>query len=182
MKCLLSMEDKTEFIIAIRDFRHTKTKKLANCIDFTVFDALDKKVLLRCIEPYGNEFVGLGVVKSMIELIKREDYNRGILISKRFTAAALEGMVKGNIQQVSDEYMPHFDTEKLYLAIFNRVSDQCKTKCGKIALKEPDCQEKKHDKSPCKIKALATNALFHFEQGWIDLLQNDLKLALALSK
>jgi hypothetical protein len=158
-----------------------KTKKLANCTDFTVFDASNKKVLLRCIEPQGKAYVGIGEVKSMIELIKREDYSRGILISNGFTAAALEGMVAGNIQQVSDVYMPPFETEKLYLTIFNRISNQCKAKCGKMGLKESNCQEKR-EKGPCKIKSIANNALFHFEQGWVDLLKNDLKLALALNK
>jgi len=124
---------------------------MANCTDFTVFDALNKKVLMRCIEPDGNKVVGIGEVKSMIELIKREDYNRGIMISNRFTAAALEGMATGNIQQVSDEYMPPFETEKLYLTIFNCISNQCKAKCGKMTLKELDCQEKQV-KAPCKIK------------------------------
>lgn len=178
---MLSIEDKSDFIIAIRDYKCMKTKKLANCTDFTVYDALNKKVLLRCIEPQDKSYVGIGEVKSMIELIKREDYNRGILISNRFTAAALEGMAAGNIQQISDVYMPPFETEKLYLTIFNRISNQCKAKCGKMSLKEPNCQEKQ-EKAPCKIKSIANNALFHFEHGWVDLLQNDLKLALALNK
>jgi hypothetical protein len=181
VKWMLSIEDKTELIIAIRNYRCIKTKKMANCTDFTVLDTLNKKVLMRCIEPQGNGYIGICEVKSMIELIKREDYNQGILISNRFTAAALDGMVVGKIQKVSDEYMPPVETERLYLTIFNCISNQCKAKCGKIALKDSDCQEKLQ-KGPCKIKSIANNALFHFEQGWIDLLQNDLKLALALNK
>jgi len=181
VKWMLSIEDKTEFIIAIRNYRCTKTKKMANCTDFTVYDSLNKKVLMRCIEPQGNEYVGMGQVKSMLELMKSEDYSRGILISNRFTAAALGEMAAGKIQKVSDEYMPPFDTEKLYLTIFDFLSNLCKAKCGKIALKDFDCQEKQ-TKGPCKIKSIANNALFHFESGWIDLLKNDLKLALALNK
>ena len=177
----MSVEEKTELIIAVHDYKYVKKEKRSDCTDVTALDALNEKILLRSIEPEGKGFVSFSDVKDMIAVIKREDYNRGILISKRFTVAAAEEMVQENIQQVSDEYMPPIDTEKLYLAITNCINNKCKTKCGINPLKKSECQ-KKQKAGPCKVKALNDNALFHFEQGWVDLLKNDLKLVLALNK
>jgi hypothetical protein len=177
----MSVEEKTELIIAIHDYKYVKKEKRSDYTDVTALDALNEKILLRSIEPEGKGYVSIGDVKDMIAVIKREEYNRGILISKRFTVAAVEEMVQENIQKVSDEYMPPFDTEKLYLAITNCINNQCKTRCGIIRLKKSECQ-KKQKTIPCKVKALGDNASFHFDQGWVDLLKNDLKLALALNK
>ena len=168
--------------MAIRDYKCSKTEKHSDCTDVTARDELNAKILLRSIEPQGkNGFVGIDDVKKMMGAMKREDYNRGILISKRFTVAAIQEMAQENIQQVSDEYMPPFDTGKLYLAINNCVNNQCKAKCGEIPSKESDCKNKQKA-SLCKVRAVSDNASFHFEQGWVDLMKNDLKLILALNK
>ena len=178
----MSVENKTEFIIAIRNYKHQKIKKFADFTDVTASSPSNQKILLRSIEPQGKAgFVGVDEVKNMIKVMKHENYDSGILISKRFTTAAVQEMMQENIQQVSDEYMPPFDTEKLYLAITNCINDQCKANCGKIPLKESDC--KGHLKgSFCKVRALSDNSSFHSEHGWIDLMKNDLKQLLSLSK
>jgi hypothetical protein len=178
----MSVEDKTKFIIAIRNYKCTKTEKHSDRTDTTVLNELNEKILLRSIEPEcQNGFIGIDDVKKMMKIIKLEDYNKGILISKHFTVAAVQEMKQENIQQVSDEYMPPFETEKLYLTINNCINNQCKAKCGEIHSRKSDC--KGNQKSNlCKIRALSDNALFHFEQGWVGLMKNDLKLVLAVNK
>jgi hypothetical protein len=177
----MSSEEKTNFIIAIRNYKRTKSRKGSNFTDITALDAANEKVLLRSIEPVGNEYVGIGEVKSMMQSIKHENCIHAVFISKRFTAAAIEEMKQKNIQYVSEEYMPPFDTAKLYMAINNCVNNQCKSKCGLIPSTKSDCKVKKNTNN-CKIRDLAENALFHFENSWVGLLRNDLKLALALNK
>ncbi len=179
----MSIEDKTKFIIAIRNYKFLKSEKHSSCIDVTASDALNEKILLRSIEPQGkNEFVNVDDVKSMLKVMKSQDFNQGVLISRRFTVAAAEEMAQENIQQVSDEYMPPFDSEKLYLAINTCINSQCKTNCGKIPLKESDCKAHTKDGEICKIRSLSDNATFHYDQGWVDLMKNDLILLLSLNK
>ncbi len=179
----MSVEDKAELIIAIRNYKCEKRKKRANGIDFTASDATsDEKILLRSIEPQAKAgFVGVDDVKKMWKVMKSEDYDRGVLISKRFTVAAVEEMAQDNIQQVSDEYMPPFKPEKLYLTINNYVKNLCKAKCGDVPLKESDCKSYT-DENACRIRAISRNASFHFEKGWMNLLKDDLKQLLTLNK
>lgn len=178
----MGVKDTTEFIMAIRDYKCTKTERRLERIDVTAVNASNEKILLRSIEPQGKAgFVGVDEVKNMIKVMKNEKYNTGILISKRFTTAAVQEMRQEKIQQVSDEYMPPFDTEKLYFAITNCVNEQCKVQCGKIPSKKSDCTG--HLKgSTCRVRALSDNSIFHLEHGWINLMKNDLKQLLSLSK
>lgn len=178
----MSVEDKTEFIIAIRNYKYQKIDRHMDFIDVTASSPSNEKILLRSIEPQGKTgFVGIDDVKNMMKVMKHGDYDHGVLISKRFTEGAVQEMAQENIQQISDEYMPPFDTEKLYLAINNCINNQCKVKCGGIPLKESDC--KGHLKgSFCKVRALSDNSSFHFAHGWIDLMKNDLKQLLSLTK
>lgn len=179
----MSVEDKAELIIAIRNYKCEKRKKRANGIDFTVSDtASDERILLRSIEPQSKAgFVGVDDVKKMIKVMESEDYNRGVLIGKRFTVAAVEEMAQKNIQQVSDEYMPPFKPETLYLTVNNCVNNLCRAKCGKVPLKEADCKGYTQE-TPCRVKEISRNASFHFEKGWISLLKDDLKQLLLLNK
>jgi hypothetical protein len=176
----MNIEEKTQFIMAIRNLTFTKEEKHPDYTDTTAQDSSNKKILLRTIEPHGRTgFVGLDDVKSMSILMENEAYDVGILISKRFTTAALQEISDKKIQLISDEYMPYFETGTLYQTIINCVNNQCKANCGKIPQKKSECKEKIENK-PCKVKALSDNSLFHFKQGWIGLMQNDLKQLLAL--
>jgi hypothetical protein len=177
----MSTQDKTEFIMAIRKYTCTKTERRSERIDVTASNASNEKILLRSIEPQGAGFVGVDEVKKMIRVMKNEKYNTGILIGRRFTTAAVQEMRLGKIQQVSDEYMPPFDTENLFLAIANCVDEQCKAKCGKIPLKKSDCTGYLHG-NPCRVRALSDNSIFHFKRDWINLMKNDLKQLLSLSR
>jgi hypothetical protein len=173
-------ENKTNLVIAVRGYKTVKKQKNANFTDVTALDNLNNKVLLRIIEPLGNEFIGIKDIKSMAEFIKRENYDSAILISRQFTDNALEEMSKQKIQHISENYMPPFDIQELYLAIVDCANNQCQKKCAKTQLVIPDCNEKVAHL--CQIKTLAVNAKSHFEQGTVGLLKNDLKLALALNR
>ena len=166
--------------MAVRGYKSVKKEKKANCTDVTAVDDSNNKVLLRVIEPLCNEYIGIGDVKVMAEFIEQEDYTAAILISNKFTLNAVEEMAKQKIQHVSDDYMPPFGIEELYLAIIDCANNQCQKKCGKTLTNIPACTEEKMA-NICRTKGLALNAKIHFEQGSIGLLKNDLKIALALN-
>jgi hypothetical protein len=170
-------QNKTNFIMAVRGYKNVKKEKTANFTDVTAVDSLNRKVLLRTIEPLTSEYINVDDVKNMAEAVKRDNYDSAILISRQFTDKALEEMTKQKIQHVSEDYMPPFDIQELYLAIIDCANNQCQKKCGKVHLVIPDCDEKTSDY--CKIKALAVDAKNHFEDGTIGLLKNDIKWALA---
>jgi hypothetical protein len=176
----MSMENKTNFIIAVRGYKKVNKQKNANCTDITAMDNLNNKVLLRIIEPLGSEYITGDDVKHMTEFVKRENYDQSILVSKKFTENAVQEMGKQKIQRVSDDYMPPFEIEELYLAIVNCANNQCQKKCSKVLSSITECTEKASDS--CRIRLLADNAKSHFEGGLVGLLKNDLKTGLALDK
>ena len=173
-------ENKTNFIIAVRGYKNVTRQKNGNFTDVTALDNLNNKVLLRMIKPLTNEYINLNDIKNMTELIKQDDYNSAILISRKFTDSAIEEMRKQKIQHVSEDYMPPFDIQELYSAILDRANNQCQKKCGKVLTAVTDCKESVI--GICKIKLLAMNAKNHFEDNMVGLLKNDLKIALALSR
>jgi hypothetical protein len=175
------MENKTNFIIAVRGYTVVKKETKKNYTDVTAMDSLNKKVLLRVIEPINNECVNGEVVKDISEFAKIENYDHAILVSNKFTDNALHEMTKLKIQRVSDDYMPPFEIIELYSAIVNCANNQCNKKCGKTQSAISECDEKKVA-DICRIRALGKSAKSHFEDGLIGLLKNDLKTALALNK
>ncbi len=177
----MGLENKTNLIIAINGYKITKKEKSAYSTDISVIDCLNKKVLLRVMDSLDSEYVVANDVKDMEELIKRDSYDFGFLISKKFTDGAINEMVKQNILHVSDIYMPPFEIGKLYSAIIDCANSQCQKKCGKTSPDAPDCSEK-NKKGFCKTMTAASDAKNHFEQGLVGLLKNDLILALALNK
>jgi hypothetical protein len=179
----VSIEDKAEFLMAVRNYKCEKREKWSGGIDFVASDVVsDEKVLLRLIAPQSRSgFVGADDVKNMLKVMKHKDCDRGVLFGKRFTDAATQEMNVYNIQQVSDEYMPPIKSENMLLTINDSVNNLCRTKCGAIPLKESDC--KGHLKeSYCRIRSISDDALFHFERGWTNLLKNDLRQLLLLNK
>ena len=179
----VSIEDKAEFLMAVRNYKCEKREKWSGGIDFVASDVVsDEKVLLRLIVPQSRSgFVGADDVKNMLKVMKHKDCDRGVLFGKRFTDAATHEMSLCNIQQVSDEYMPPVKSENILLTINNCINALCKTKCGAIPLKESDC--KGHLKGgSCRVSSINDDALFHFERGWIDLLKNDLRQLLLMNK
>lgn len=173
-------EYKTNFIMAVRGYKSVNKQKNANFTDVTALDNSNNKVLLRIIEPLTNEYICLNDVKNMAEAIKHDNFDSAILISEQFTDNALQEMSKQKIQHISNDYMPPFDIQELYLAIVNCANIQCQKKCGKALLVVTECTEKAADL--CKTKALAVAAKCHFEEGTVGLMKNDLRVALALTR
>src|SRR3989304_6579183 len=134
----MSIEEKAEFLMAVKNLKCEKREKWSDVIDFLASDVIsDEKVFVRVIAPRSKSgFVGADDVKNMLKVMKRKDYNRGVIIGKRFTEAATQEMSSCNIQQVSDEYMPPVKSESILLTINDCVNNLCKRKCGTIPLKE----------------------------------------------
>jgi hypothetical protein len=172
-------ETKTNFIIAVRGYKIVNKQRSGTATDVVATDNSNNKVLLRTIEPLTPEYIGVNAIKDMAELVKRESYDQAIVISKHFTDNALSELSKLKIEYVSEDYMPPFDIQELYLAIVNCANNYCQKKCGKILTVIPECSEKTAD--ACKAKALAMDAKQHFENGTTGLLKNDLRVALSLA-
>ena len=179
----MSVEDKAEFLMAVKNYKRENREKWSGGTDFVTSDSIsDEKVLLRLIAPQNRSgFVGADDVKNMLKAMKRKDCGRGFLIGKKFTDAATQEMNVRNIQQISDEYMPPVKSENILLTINDAINKLCRTKCGAIPLKESDCKDHLKE-SHCRIRSISDDALFHFERGWIDLLKNDLRQLLLLNK
>ncbi len=174
----MGIQDEAELMMAVRNYSCEEREKWDEGIDITALDeASNEKILLRVVNSKSSSgVVGIDTVRKMLEVMEREDYDKGFLLGKRFTDAAKQEMVQKGIQRISERYMPTFKPERLFLRINNYVNDLCKLKCGKIPQKESDC------KGDCRIRIISDNASFHFEHGWINLMKNDLKQLLSLQK
>jgi hypothetical protein len=179
------MESKAEMVIAIKGYKCEKREELDDSIDFTVLDAKsDDKILLRVITELKSKsgVVGIDTVRTMIEYMKHEDCDKGVLIGERFSKAAKREMEQESIEKVSMQYMPMFKLQKLYLTIRDYVDDLCKARCGRVPEKESDCKGYSEGCYSCKIRLISDDASFHFERGWRELLQDDLIKLLTLRK
>lgn len=165
--------------MAVRGYKTVKKQRTGNGIDTIAVDSSNNKVLLRTIEPLTPQYIGINDVKNIAELIKQESYDSAILISRHFTLNAIEEMSKQKIQYISEDYMPPFGIEELYLAVMNCANNFCLKKCGKVLTVIPDCEEK--TAYTCKTKVLAASAKQHFETGAVGLLKNDLRVAFSLA-
>ena len=179
----MSVEDKAEFLIAVRNYKFEKREKWSGGTDFMASDVTsEEKVLLRSIEPQTKlGFVGADDVKNMLKVMKRKDCDRGVLIGKRFTDAATQEMNVNNIQQVSDEYMPPVRSENIILTINDCINNLCRIRCGAIPRKESDCKSSLKE-SLCRVRSISDDALFHYERGWMSLMKNDLRQLLLMNK
>jgi len=182
-KMEISVKDKTEFLVAIRNLKCGKKEKWADGTDLVASDFVaDEKVLVRTIMPRNKSgFVGADDVKDMLKVMRRKDCERGIIVGKRFTESAAEEMRLSNIQQVSDDYMPPVASENIMLTINDCINSLCRTKCGAAPLKESDCKGNSRE-SLCRIRSISDDSLFHYERGWIDLLKNDLRQLLLMNR
>lgn len=162
--------------MSMKNLSFEKREEWTRGTDITALDEKSKeKVLLRIVEPKSKSgFIGIDAVKEMMETIESEDFNRGVLFGKKFTVAAKRELMENDIQRISENHMPKFKPERLYLQINQLVNDLCKVKCGKIPQEESDC------KGDCRIRVVSDNGTFHFEQGWIDLMKDDMKQLFAI--
>lgn len=125
--------------------------------------------------------MGTDEVKAMVKVMKRKNCPSGILFGKKFTDAATNEMTEGNIQQISEDYMPPIASENIFETINDCINNLCTAKCGKIPMKKSDCTGN-FESSVCKVKTISDDVSFHFERGWLNLVKNDLRQLLLMNK
>lgn len=179
----MDAESKAELIMALEDYECKERERWDRGLDLAASDARsDEKVLLRLVtKPKSKSgFVGIDTVREMVETMKREEYDKGVLISKRFSKAAKEEMRRRDIQIISEKIMPSYGPQDIYLRIGHYVNELCKATCGKVPKKETDCKCYSEGTHSCKVRVVSDDASFHFKHGWTTLLQNDLDRLLSI--
>jgi len=177
--------EKAEVISAVREYENMRTRRKEKMVDFTVSPAQsDDKILIRVItEPkLKSGYIGVDTVRNMNDVLEKRDYDKGILIGKRFTSAARREMDREDIETVSKRIPIHFKLEGLYSAIDGCVRDLCKDRCGHVPVKESDCKGYVDGHYACDVRLISDNASFHLEHGWIHLLERDLAKLLSIDK
>ncbi len=177
--------EKAEVLSAVRDYENGRTRRKKKMVDFTVSPSeSDDKILIRVITEAKSKsgYVGVDTVREMSEVLKKRNYDKGILIGKRFTEAAKSEIEHENIEAVSERITPHFKVEQLYLTIESCVENLCRAKCGHVPVKESDCKGHVDGNYSCDVRLISDNASFHLEHGWIGFLEKDLAKLLAIEK
>ena len=174
---------KAEMIMAIRDYENEATRRHKEGIDFVASQAgSDDKILIRVItKPRSTSgTVGVAVVDEMVDTMKRKDYDKGILISERFSTAAKEEMRREDIQIISEDFAPRFEPIEVYSKMREYTESLCKAKCGRVPEKRSDCKGFSDGHYTCMIRLISDNASFHFERRWVDLLKKDFKQLISM--
>jgi hypothetical protein len=176
---------KANLISVMRDYKRKRTSRKESRVDFTVSPSEDnRKILIRTItEPKSKSgIIGVDTVREMIDFLEKNNYDKGILIGKRFTIAAKREMKNADIEVVSDVFSPTFKVNQLYSMIGKYVEKLCKAKCGKVPSKDSDCKGFADGHYSCDIRLISDNADFHYEKAWINFLERDLVKLLTLEK
>jgi len=176
---------KAEVISAVRDYESTRTRMKERRVDFTVSPVgSDNKILIRVItEPETRSgYVSVDAVREMSEFLERRNYDKGILVGRRFTEAAKSEMRREGIEIVSERISPRFKLERLYLVVSGCVENLCRAKCGLVPKEEADCKGFVDGRYVCDVRLISDNAGFHFERGWVGFLERDLAKLLAIEK
>ena len=175
--------ERVELVMAIREYENIRRRRRKGGIDIIVSPVRsDDRVLMRVINKSRSRsgIVGIDAVREMSEFLERNGYDGGFLIGKRFSTAAREEMSREGIEVISKKLMPSFELRGLYFSVNKIVEKLCKAKCGRVPMKESDCKGYSKGTYSCKVRLISDDASFHFERGWVDLLQNDLKRLLAI--
>jgi len=176
---------KAEVISAVRDYEKRRTRRKGRMVDFTVSPSKsDDKILIRVITEAKSKsgYVSVDTVREMNNILEKRNYDKGILIGKRFTEAAKSEMERENIEAVSERITPHFKLERLYSTIDRCVRNLCRAKCGRVPMKESDCKGYVDGHYSCDVRMISDDASFHLEHGWIGFLEMDLAKLLAMEK
>ena len=177
--------DKAEVVLAVRGYETIDIRKKKSLVDYTVSpQKSDDKILVRVIIETSSKtgYVGVDSVRDMNDLLEKRNYDKGVLVGKRFTQAAKNEMKKDNIEMISDTRKPHFKSMKLFSIINEYTQKLCKAKCGQIPLKDSNCKRHTDGNHYCDVKLISNNADFHFERGWTRFLEKDLMKLLAIKK
>ena len=180
-----SFIEKAEVISAIRDYNTKKTRRKDSHVDFMVSPSdSDDIILIRVITKTTSKsgYIGVDFISEMKGIMKKQDYDKGILIGKRFTEAAKREMASGNIEAVSEKISPHFNLEQLYSTINRYVQKLCKIKCDQFPTKKSDCKGYIEGHYTCKVRLCSDDADFHLEQEWRGFLERDLAKLLEIGK
>ena len=177
--------DNAEVILAIRGYETVDIRKKKSLVDYTVSSQRsDDKILVRVIieTPSKTGFVGVDSVKEMNDFLEKRNYDKGVLVGKRFTEAAKNEMKMGNIEMISDTRKPYFTSMKLFSVINDYTQKLCQAKCGQIPLEDSKCRGHPDGHYICDIRLTSDNADFHFERRWTSFLEKDLMKLLAIEK
>ncbi|UCE95325.1 MAG: restriction endonuclease [Candidatus Bathyarchaeota archaeon] len=175
---------KTELFMEMEDYESKKMKKLDNGLDITALHNESKdKILLRVItKPKAKSgYVGGDVVDEMVATIKNGDYDKGILISEKFTKAAEKKLAKEGIKIITEHLILDFPSKRLFFIARELVDVLCKTKCGKAPQKETDCNGHSNNQYSCKIRVISDNLSYHFQKDWSFLLKKDIVRLLSMN-
>jgi hypothetical protein len=176
---------KAEVISAVRDYEKTRTRRKERQVDFTVSPSKsDDKILIRVITEAESKsgYVGVDAVREMSEVLEKRDYDKGILVGKRFTKAAESEMQREDIEAVSERVTPRFKLERLYLVINGCIENLCRSKCEGVPVQKSDCRGYVDGHYVCDVRLISDNAGFHFDHGWVGFLERDLAKLLAIKK
>jgi len=176
---------KAEVISAVRDYENRRTRRKEGRVDFTVSPSdSNDKILIRVITEAKSKsgYVNVDTVREMNNILEKRNYDKGILIGKRFTEAAKSEMERENIEAVSERITPNFKLERLYSTIDRCVRSLCRAKCGRVPMKESDCKGYVDGHYSCDVRLVSDDASFHLEHGWISFLERDLAKLLAIEK
>jgi hypothetical protein len=181
----ISCLDKAEVVLAVRGYETVDVQKKERQVDFTVSpQKSDDKILVRVIvgAPSKTGYVGVDSVREMSDLLEEQNYDKGVLVGKRFTEAAKKEMKKDSIEMISEIVAPRFKSMKL-LSIINEYTQKlCKAKCGNIPSKDSDCKGIGDGHYSCDVRLTSDNADFHFERGWTHFLEKDLMKLMEIQK
>lgn len=175
--------ERAELVMAIREYDNKKRRRWEGGIDIIVSPvSSDDRILMRVINKSRSKsgIVGIDAVREMSEFLERNGYDGGFLVGKRFSNAAREEMSREGIEVISEKLMPSFKPQRLYFSVSKIVEKLCKAKCGRVPMEESDCKGYSKGSYSCKIRLISDDASFHFERGWTNLLQNDIKRLLAI--
>jgi len=176
-----SLVERAKFVFAVREYQIKRTAKKENIVDFSVSPAeSDDRIFVRVItEPRTSSgYVMADTVLKISQILRKKHYDKGILIGKRFTEAAIKEIKKKDVEIVTEE-IPNFKPERLYSAIQDHVNKLCKVKCGRIPRKESECKGYSDGHYSCNVRLISDDAYFHFKHGWTSLLERDLTKLLA---
>lgn len=174
-----------ELIMAVRGYEEEEVQRWEKGVDIIASPVKsDDKILMRVVTKPGTKsgVVGTTAVREMGEELERNDYDKVFLLGKRFTKEAREVMGQEGIEMASKKIMPSFEPQRLYLTIHNYIDHLCRAKCGHVPKEESECEGYSDGQYSCEIRLVSDNAQFHFEHGWTNLLQNDLKQLLTIDK
>ena len=118
----------------------------------------------------------------MIDFLETKEYDKGILVGKKFTDGAKKEMKQANIELFSENYSSNFKLERVYSTICIYVEKLCKAKCGKIPIKDSQCNGFADGNYSCVVRLVSDNADFHYEKEWTNFLERDLMKLLAIKK